>query len=95
MYDTSFKTYEMHCNLRHDPGVCNIVNEENGSILVVHTFGLVVYNIASYQAVGLAKKKGAIRLDLANHGSRVEKARVGPFGSDLFDSAISVTSGSE
>lgn len=47
------------------------------------------------QAVGLGRQKGPIRMDLANHKSRVEKTRVGPLGSDLFDSAISVTSGSE
>ncbi|KAL1820645.1 hypothetical protein ACET3Z_015514 [Daucus carota] len=48
-----------------------------------------------FEAVGLGRQKGPIRMDLANHKSRVEKARVGPLGSDLFDSAISVTSGSE
>lgn len=37
----------------------------------------------------------AIRMDLTREGSQVEKARVGPLGSDIFDSAISVTSGSE
>lgn len=48
-----------------------------------------------FEAVGIGRQKGPIRMDLANHKSRVEKARVGPLGSDLFDSAISVTSGSE
>lgn len=47
------------------------------------------------QGVGLAGKKGAIRLDLTSNGSRVEKTRVGPFGIDLFDSAISVSAGEE
>lgn len=37
----------------------------------------------------------AVRLDLTIDGSHVEKTRVGPLGSDLFDSAISVTSGLE
>lgn len=47
------------------------------------------------QAVGLGRQKGPIRMHLANHKSRVEKTRVGPLGSELFDSAIAVTSGSE
>ncbi|GKC54457.1 hypothetical protein Tco_1077202 [Tanacetum coccineum] len=48
-----------------------------------------------YEAVGLTGQADVIRLDLSRDGSRVEKTRVGPFGSDLFDSAISVTSGPE
>ncbi|KAK3009985.1 hypothetical protein RJ639_010955, partial [Escallonia herrerae] len=48
-----------------------------------------------FEAIGLGEQKGAIRLDLTRHGSRVEKARVGPLGSNLFDSAVSVTSGPE
>lgn len=46
-----------------------------------------------YEAIGLKGQEDVIRMDLTKLGSRVEKARVGPFGSDLFDSAISVTSG--
>ncbi|KAJ0077940.1 hypothetical protein Patl1_36886 [Pistacia atlantica] len=48
-----------------------------------------------FEAVGLLGQKGAKRLDLARHGLRVEKAKVGPLGSDLFDSAVSVSSGIE
>lgn len=47
------------------------------------------------QAIGLKGKVDVIRMDLTRRGSQVEKTRVGPFGSDLFDSAISVTSGPE
>ncbi|KAL2460491.1 Plant protein of unknown function (DUF639) [Abeliophyllum distichum] len=43
-------------------------------------------------AVGLMRQRGAIRLDLTGNGSRIEKTRVGPLGSNLFDSALSVTS---
>lgn len=35
-----------------------------------------------------------MRLDLTNQNSRAEKTKVGPFGSKLFDSAVSVSSGS-
>ncbi|CAK9151183.1 unnamed protein product [Ilex paraguariensis] len=48
-----------------------------------------------FEAVGLAGQRHALRLDLTREGSRVEKTRVGPFGSDLFDSAVSVTYGPE
>ncbi|KAJ9552250.1 hypothetical protein OSB04_016295 [Centaurea solstitialis] len=48
-----------------------------------------------YEAIGLKGQEEVIRMDLTKPGSQVEKARVGPFGSDLFDSAISVTSGPE
>ncbi|KAF6139502.1 hypothetical protein GIB67_005139 [Kingdonia uniflora] len=48
-----------------------------------------------FEAIGLKGKKELIRLDLTRDGSRVEKTRVGPLGSELFDSAVSVTSGSE
>lgn len=48
-----------------------------------------------FQALGLKSQVDVIRMDLTRLGSRVEKTRVGPFGSDLFDSAISVTSGPE
>lgn len=40
-------------------------------------------------------QRGAIRLDLTGNGSRIEKTRVGPLGSNLFDSALSVTSSPE
>ena len=42
----------------------------------------------------MSGQKEPIRLDLTEPGSRVEKTKVGPLGSKLFDSAISVTSGS-
>ncbi|KAK9077099.1 hypothetical protein SSX86_005435 [Deinandra increscens subsp. villosa] len=48
-----------------------------------------------YEAIGLTGQEDVIRMDLTRLGSRVVKTRVGPFGSDLFDSAISVTSGPE
>ncbi|KAJ4963357.1 hypothetical protein NE237_023296 [Protea cynaroides] len=48
-----------------------------------------------FEAIGLRGQRGAIRMDLSRHGSRVEKARVGPLGSALFDSALSVSCGSE
>ncbi|KAD4179428.1 hypothetical protein E3N88_28019 [Mikania micrantha] len=48
-----------------------------------------------YEAIRLKGQVDVIRMDLTKLGSRVEKTRVGPFGSDLFDSAISVTSGPE
>lgn len=48
-----------------------------------------------FQAVGLLGEKRAMRLDLTYDGLRVEKAKVGPLGSALFDSAVSISSGSE
>lgn len=48
-----------------------------------------------FEAVGIVGEKDALRLDLTHKGSRVEKTRVGPLGSNLFDSAVSVTSGPE
>ncbi|KAI3988711.1 hypothetical protein MKX01_036656 [Papaver californicum] len=46
-----------------------------------------------FEAIGLKVQKESIRLDLTRHGSQVVKAKVGPFGSALFDSAVSITSG--
>ncbi|XP_019440384.1 PREDICTED: uncharacterized protein LOC109345689 isoform X2 [Lupinus angustifolius] len=48
-----------------------------------------------FEAAGLLGEKRAMRLDLTYDGLKVEKAKVGPFGSALFDSAVSVSSGSE
>lgn len=48
-----------------------------------------------FEAVGISGQKDSIRLDLTKHGLRVEKAKVGPFGSDLFDSAVSISYGPE
>lgn len=46
-----------------------------------------------FEEIGLRGQRDAIRVDLTRHGSRVEKTRVGPLDSDLFDSAVSITSG--
>ncbi|KAE9599361.1 hypothetical protein Lal_00044090 [Lupinus albus] len=48
-----------------------------------------------FEAVGFLGEKRAMRLDLTYDGMKVEKAKVGPLGSALFDSAVSVSSGSE
>ncbi|CAL5379733.1 unnamed protein product [Camellia sinensis] len=48
-----------------------------------------------FEGVGLGGQKGAVRLDLTKHGTMVEKTRVGPLGFDLFDSAVSVSTGAE
>ncbi|RDX71549.1 hypothetical protein CR513_49091, partial [Mucuna pruriens] len=48
-----------------------------------------------FEAVGIMGDKRAMRLDLTHDGLQVEKAKVGPLGSALFDSAVSVSSGSE
>ncbi|PUZ53782.1 hypothetical protein GQ55_5G077600 [Panicum hallii var. hallii] len=47
-----------------------------------------------FEAIGLSGTKKPMRLDLTDQNSRVEKAKVGPFGSKLFDSAVTVSSGS-
>ncbi|KAL6964364.1 hypothetical protein U1Q18_035419 [Sarracenia purpurea var. burkii] len=52
-------------------------------------------NALYFEGVDLVGQKGALRLDLTRHGSKVEKTRVGPLGFDLFDSAISVSAGPE
>lgn len=44
------------------------------------------------QAINLKEKKEVIRLDITGRASHVEKVKVGPMGSELFDSAVSVTS---
>ncbi|KAA0038336.1 uncharacterized protein E6C27_scaffold270G002100 [Cucumis melo var. makuwa] len=46
-------------------------------------------------AVGIFGQKDIMRLDLTKDGVQVDKAKVGPFGSILFDSAVSVSSSSE
>ncbi|XP_039120013.1 uncharacterized protein LOC120256383 [Dioscorea cayenensis subsp. rotundata] len=46
-----------------------------------------------FEAIGLTGAKNIIRLDLKCHGSQVKKTKVGPLGSKLFDSAVSVSSG--
>lgn len=51
-------------------------------------------NALYFEAVGFVSQKESIRLDLTKHGSRVEKARVGPLGSVFYDSAVSVSSDS-
>ncbi|CAJ2649161.1 unnamed protein product [Trifolium pratense] len=48
-----------------------------------------------FEAAGLLGNKRAMRLDLTYDGLQVEKAKVGPLGSSLFDSAVSISSGSE
>ncbi|XP_020220533.1 uncharacterized protein LOC109803395 isoform X1 [Cajanus cajan] len=47
-----------------------------------------------FEVVGMLGGKRAMRLDLTHDGLQVEKAKVGPLGSALFDSAVSVSSGS-
>ncbi|XP_047340971.1 uncharacterized protein LOC124944688 [Impatiens glandulifera] len=46
-----------------------------------------------FEWAGLVGDQSAIRMDLFKHGLKVEKTRVGPLGSDIFDSAVSVSSG--
>ncbi|KAF7803648.1 uncharacterized protein G2W53_042759 [Senna tora] len=48
-----------------------------------------------FETVGLLGDKKAMRMDLTYDGLQVEKAKVGPLGSSLFDSAVSVSFGSE
>ncbi|XP_038887912.1 uncharacterized protein LOC120077886 isoform X2 [Benincasa hispida] len=48
-----------------------------------------------FEAVGIFGQKDIMRLDLTKDGVQVDKAKVGPFGSILFDSAVSVASSSE
>ncbi|CDO97535.1 unnamed protein product [Coffea canephora] len=48
-----------------------------------------------FERIGLKGQSDAVRLDLTRDGSQVKRTRVGPLGTDLFDSAISVTSGLE
>ncbi|XP_020247230.1 uncharacterized protein LOC109824988 isoform X2 [Asparagus officinalis] len=52
-------------------------------------------NALYFEAIRLKGEKGPIRLDLTRNSCRVEKAKVGPFGSKLFDSAVSVFSDDE
>ncbi|KAF8079853.1 hypothetical protein N665_0996s0010 [Sinapis alba] len=46
-----------------------------------------------FQPIDLKGSKGIIRLDLVGDKSFVEKAKVGPLGFSLFDSAVTVSSG--
>ncbi|XP_038684369.1 uncharacterized protein LOC119984469 isoform X2 [Tripterygium wilfordii] len=48
-----------------------------------------------FEAAELLGRKEAMRLDLTRDGLQVEKTKVGPLGSVLFDSAVSVSSGLE
>ncbi|GFP87118.1 hypothetical protein PHJA_000855500 [Phtheirospermum japonicum] len=48
-----------------------------------------------FEAAGLMGERDAIRLDLTRKDSKIEKTRVGPLGSNVFDSAVSITSGPE
>ncbi|KAJ4839093.1 hypothetical protein Tsubulata_037199 [Turnera subulata] len=47
-----------------------------------------------FEAAGMFGQKGPMRFDLTRDGLRVEKTKVGPLGSVLFDSAVSLSSGS-
>ncbi|KAL1189959.1 hypothetical protein V5N11_012717 [Cardamine amara subsp. amara] len=46
-----------------------------------------------FQPIDIKGSKGVLRLDLSGDKSTVEKAKVGPLGFSLFDSAISISSG--
>ncbi|KAJ0241135.1 Uncharacterized protein HA466_0215900 [Hirschfeldia incana] len=46
-----------------------------------------------FQPIDIKRSKGIIRLDLVGDKSSVEKAKVGPLGFSLFDSAVTVSSG--
>ncbi|XP_040366662.1 uncharacterized protein LOC112176229 isoform X4 [Rosa chinensis] len=48
-----------------------------------------------FEAAGLFGQNDSMKLDLTRPGLRVEKAKVGPFGSVLFDSAVSISYGPE
>ncbi|XP_027359335.1 uncharacterized protein LOC113867982 isoform X2 [Abrus precatorius] len=48
-----------------------------------------------FEAVGILGENRAMRLDLTYDGLKVEKAKVGPLGSALFDSAVSLSSNSQ
>ncbi|KAL8553654.1 hypothetical protein ACS0TY_002094 [Phlomoides rotata] len=48
-----------------------------------------------FEAASLVGEKDTLRLDLSHNDARIEKTRVGPLGSNIFDSAVSVTSGPE
>ncbi|EEF33761.1 conserved hypothetical protein [Ricinus communis] len=48
-----------------------------------------------FEAVGLLGQKEARRFDLTRNGLQVEKTKVGPLGSVIFDSAVSISSGPE
>lgn len=58
-------------------------------------FESLIFSKSVLQAIGLLGQRDAIRLDLTRHGLRVEKAKVGPLGSLLFDSAVSISSSTE
>ncbi|KAG0496392.1 hypothetical protein HPP92_001083 [Vanilla planifolia] len=45
-----------------------------------------------FEGIRLRNHREPIRIDLTVEGARVEKAKVGPFGSKLFDSAILISS---
>ncbi|XP_050209845.1 uncharacterized protein LOC126660406 isoform X2 [Mercurialis annua] len=46
-----------------------------------------------FESVSLLGKKESRRFDLSKNGLQVQKTKIGPFGSVLFDSAVSVSSG--
>lgn len=48
-----------------------------------------------FEGIRFRGYKEPIKLNLSSQGSRVEKVKVGPFGSKLLDSAVSVSSGVE
>ncbi|XP_062026775.1 uncharacterized protein LOC133743053 isoform X3 [Rosa rugosa] len=48
-----------------------------------------------FEAAGLFGQNDSMKLDLTRPGLRVEKAKVGPFGSVLFDSAVCISYGPE
>ncbi|KAI4367108.1 hypothetical protein MLD38_022880 [Melastoma candidum] len=48
-----------------------------------------------FEAIGLLGRRDVARLDLTKKGLRIEKAKVGPMGSVLFDSAVSISAGPE
>ncbi|KAK8918687.1 hypothetical protein KSP39_PZI022063 [Platanthera zijinensis] len=81
------------CGVLPDPAKVEAIGDWSvlKSLVDVKSFLELDYNWRfGFQLRG---SKEVIKLDLSNPGSKVEKAKVGPFGSKLLDSAISVSSG--
>ncbi|PKA58351.1 hypothetical protein AXF42_Ash013857 [Apostasia shenzhenica] len=95
------KSYHLESTLLPTEQLLCISNSQRRPVLkwednVVWPGNLTLTDSALYfQGIGLKGYKEPIRLDLTVQGSRVDKAKVGPFGSKVFDSAVSVSSGSK
>ncbi|KAJ3677893.1 hypothetical protein LUZ60_001696 [Juncus effusus] len=94
------KTYQAGDNIKSDENILCIGSSRKRPVLkwednIAWPGNLTLTDKALYfEAIGLTGTKKSMRLDLTHENTHVEKSKVGPFSTKLFDSAVSVSCGS-